>query len=196
MRTHSAERPLSVCRRTPISGAVRPVRARQTISLPRRSAMAAPVAPVRVCAFSAMMLMPGSRSISPALNQTRAAQGPAHMMMARPRTIASGESCRRGKFELIFGRVVIFAGRRNLGNRVEQRPHQPVQFRIRDKMRRLLPAKRSAEHPRKTQHRATAAGQTLRRVVFAEQFTLHAKYCRLQATRNSHRWPSTNAAFR
>src|SRR6266853_5606129 len=67
VRTHSAERPLSVCRRTPISGAVRPVRARQTISLPRRSAMAAPVAPVSVCAFSAMMLMPRSRSISPAL---------------------------------------------------------------------------------------------------------------------------------
>ena len=34
---------------------------------PRRRAMAAPVAPVNVCAFSAMMLMPGSRSISPAL---------------------------------------------------------------------------------------------------------------------------------
>src|SRR5258708_6711345 len=65
VRTHSAESPLSVCRRTPISGAVRPVRARQIISLPRRKAMAAPVAPVKVCAFSAMMLMPGSRSISP-----------------------------------------------------------------------------------------------------------------------------------
>src|SRR5713101_3238572 len=65
VRTHSAESPLSVCRRTPISGAVRPVRARQIISLPRRNAMAAPVAPVKVCAFSAMMLMPGSRSISP-----------------------------------------------------------------------------------------------------------------------------------
>src|SRR5208282_1643763 len=56
VRTHSAESPLSVCRRTPISGAVRPVRARQTISLPRRNAIAAPVAPVNTCAFSAMML--------------------------------------------------------------------------------------------------------------------------------------------
>jgi len=50
-------------------GSGRPVRARHTISLPRRSAMAAPVAPVRACAFSAMMLMPGSRSISPALSR-------------------------------------------------------------------------------------------------------------------------------
>ncbi len=77
VRTHSAESPLSVCRRTPISGAVRPVRARQIISLPRRSAMAAPVAPVKVCAFSAMMLMPGSRSISLAsINVCGAERGP------------------------------------------------------------------------------------------------------------------------
>ncbi len=101
------------------------------------------------------------------------------MMMARPGTIASGKSCCRGKFDRIF--VLLFsAGRRNPGNRVEQRSHQPIQFRIRNKMRRLLPAKRSPEHARKTQHRATAARQTLRRVACAEQFTLHAKYCRLQ----------------
>ena len=47
VRTHSAESPLSVCRRTPISGRS-PVRARQTISFPRRSAIAAPFAPVRL----------------------------------------------------------------------------------------------------------------------------------------------------
>ena len=92
--------------------------------------------------------------------------------------MASGKSCSR-KFDRRFV-ALFFAGRRNLRNRVEQRSHQPVQFRIRNEMRRLLPAKRSAEYPRKTQHRATAAAQTLRRVVFAEQLTLHAKYCRLQ----------------
>src|SRR5438876_4607777 len=50
--------------RTPRSGAVRPVRARQTISFPFRKAIAAPVAPVRACARSAIMLIAGSRSIS------------------------------------------------------------------------------------------------------------------------------------
>ena len=78
VRTHSAESPLSVCRRTPISGAVRPVRARQTISLPRRSAIAAPVAPVKACAFSAMMLMPGSRSNLSGVNQRMWHGRPAH----------------------------------------------------------------------------------------------------------------------
>ena len=56
--------------RTPRSGAVRPVRARQIISSPLRRAIAAPVAPVRACAFSAMMLMPGSRSSSPGFRLT------------------------------------------------------------------------------------------------------------------------------
>jgi len=100
-------------------------------------------------------------------------------MMARPHAMASGKSCRCGKLDGIFVDL-IFAGRRNLRNRVEQRTHQPVQFRIRDEMRGLLSAKRSAKDARKTQHRATAACQTPRRVVFAEQFTLDAEYCRLQ----------------
>ncbi len=64
VRTQSAEMPESDWRRTPRSGAVRPARARHTISSPLRSAMAAPLAPVSVCARSAITLMAGSRSIS------------------------------------------------------------------------------------------------------------------------------------
>src|SRR5258708_3754664 len=103
-------------------------------------------------------------------------------MMARPHTMPS-RSCRRENLNRMFADVMfsdvmlvpIFAGIRNLRNRVEQRSHQPARCRARDKMRGLLPAKRPAEHARKTQHRATAAAQTTRRVVFAKQFTLHAK---------------------
>src|ERR1019366_855208 len=104
-------------------------------------------------------------------------------MMAMPHTMASGKSCRGRNFDRVFAEpmfVLIFASLRNLRNCIEQRPPQPVQFGIRDEVRRLLPAKRSAEHARKTQHRATSAGQTPRRVVFTKQFTLHAKYGRLQ----------------
>src|ERR1022692_3994626 len=104
-------------------------------------------------------------------------------VMARPHAMARRKTSRRGKLDLIFADAVfilILSSLCNLRNRIEQRPHQPVQFRIHDEMRGLLPAKRSAEHARKTQHRATAACQTPRRIVFAKQFTLHAKYCRLQ----------------
>src|SRR5258708_34337354 len=100
------------------------------------------------------------------------------MAMSRTQMMASGKSCCRGKLDLML--VLILAGFRNMRDGIEQRSHQPVQFRVRDEMRRLLPSKRPAEHDRKTQHRAPAPRQPLRRVVFAEQFTLHAKYCRLQ----------------
>ena len=90
VRTQSAERPRSVCRRTPRSGAVRPARARQIISSPLRSAIAAPVAPVRAWALSAMMLMPGSRSSSPGFKWTNAGR----RLMALDRRTA-GDGARR-----------------------------------------------------------------------------------------------------
>jgi hypothetical protein len=93
-------------------------------------------------------------------------------MMARPQTMASGESRRFGELGLSF--------RGSPRNTVEQRSYQTIQFCIFNQVRGLLPAKRPSKQARKTQHRATAAGQTPGRVILAQQFTLYAKYCRLQ----------------
>src|SRR4029077_13291363 len=69
------EIPESDWSRTPRSGAVRPARARHTISSPLRRAIAAPLAPVRVFARSAIRLMAGSRSTSAGNDTGTAAAG-------------------------------------------------------------------------------------------------------------------------
>ena len=53
VRTLSPDRPESICRRVPSSGADGPALARQSIFSPSRKAMAAPEAPVMYCARSA-----------------------------------------------------------------------------------------------------------------------------------------------
>src|SRR5271166_3336758 len=104
-------------------------------------------------------------------------------MMSGPHAVARGKCSGRRKLDLILANsvfVLIFASLRHLRNRVEQRPHQSVQFRVGDEMGRLLPAERSSQHTRKAQHRAAAASETTRSVIRAEQLTLYAKHSRLQ----------------
>src|SRR4029077_14783385 len=62
VRTLSADKPVSICRCAPISGAEGPALAQQIMVSPSRRAIAAPEAPVMYCARSASNCNAASRS--------------------------------------------------------------------------------------------------------------------------------------
>ena len=90
-------------------------------------------------------------------------------MMSRPHTMMTGKRCcRRIDPILSDPRLVVNLARlRDLRNRMEERPNQPVEFGIGNEMGPLLSEQRSSEHTRKVQYRPAAARQTSWSIVFA-----------------------------
>src|SRR5579862_2144506 len=140
-RTASAEIPDSVCRRTPRSGAVRPVRARQTISSPARKAIAAPVAPVRCWARSVMALIAGSRSSSAAwISVSASLTDTARKPDAGCTALATRSWLRmeRRHARMIVDELVVDAVNSRVGHGAQQVADETVELGVGDEVRGLL----------------------------------------------------------
>jgi hypothetical protein len=70
-----------------------------------------------------------------------------------------------------IGRVERF----RIGHGAQQITHQMLEFDVGDQMGALLVGHRSTKHAREAEQRVTAARQTVRRAVCADQFTLNAE---------------------
>src|SRR6266849_2572337 len=71
------------------------------------------------------------------------------------------------------------------GHGANQVVDQAIELGVRNQMSCLLPTQRSTEHSRQADKRLASARQTVRSVIFADQFASHAKHRSLQTEKMS-----------